>query len=174
MDFLQKWKCSYDVRELLGNMHETKNGRKTDRLLLLYGKILSHKTGTGQRSNRSVMDVGTAYVCQEIDLRGDTDPFCAPCHLSTTNKKDISRTSLKSKKPFKWVVMETIRTTYSNSLTKDTTFDTHLLIVDAYSNIPKRFGMEYITTEEVMEKLDIFQAIFEKVDEFGWCDTERI
>ena len=34
--------------------------------------------------------------------------------------------------------------------------------------------MENITTEEVMEKLDIFQAIFGKVDEFGWWYTERI
>ena len=34
--------------------------------------------------------------------------------------------------------------------------------------------MENITTEEVMEKIDTFQAIFGKVDEFGWWDMERI
>ena len=34
--------------------------------------------------------------------------------------------------------------------------------------------MENITTEELMDKLDMFQAIFGKVDEFGWWDMERI
>ena len=31
-----------------------------------------------------------------------------------------------------------------------------------------------ITTEEVMDKLDIFQDRFSKVDGFGWWDLERI
>ena len=34
--------------------------------------------------------------------------------------------------------------------------------------------MEKITTEEVMEKLDMFQSIFGKIDQFGWWDLERI
>ena len=34
--------------------------------------------------------------------------------------------------------------------------------------------MEKITTEEVMEKLDIFQSRFGKIDQFGWWDLERI
>ena len=34
----------------------------------------------------------------------------------------------------------------------DTTFSNYLLIVDAYSKIPKLYGMEKITTEEVMDK----------------------
>ena len=46
--------------------------------------------------------------------------------------------------------------------------------MDAYSNIPKRYRMEYITTEEVINKLDMFQARFVKVDEFGWWYMERI
>ena len=49
-----------------------------------------------------------------------------------------------------------------------------LLIVDAYSKTPKLYGMESITTEEVMEKLDMFQARFGKVDELGWWDMENI
>ena len=53
-------------------------------------------------------------------------------------------------------------------LTKDTTFYDYLLILDTYSNIPKLYGMENITTEEVMEKLDTFQSIFGKLDEFRW------
>ena len=46
---------------------------------------------------------------------------------------------------------------FSKNLTKDTTFANYLLIVDAYSNIPKLYGMENITTEEVMDKLYMFQ-----------------
>ena len=34
--------------------------------------------------------------------------------------------------------------------------------------------MENITTEEVMDRLDIFLAIFVKVDKFGWWYLERI
>ena len=34
--------------------------------------------------------------------------------------------------------------------------------------------MEKITTEEVMDKLDIFQSRFEKIDQFGFWDLERI
>ena len=34
--------------------------------------------------------------------------------------------------------------------------------------------MENITTEEVMDKLDMFQFIFGKMDQFGWWDLERI
>ena len=34
--------------------------------------------------------------------------------------------------------------------------------------------MEKITTEEVMNKLDMFQSRFGKIDEFGWWDLERI
>ena len=34
--------------------------------------------------------------------------------------------------------------------------------------------MENITTEEVMDNLDMFQAIFGIVYEFGWSDLEKI
>ena len=34
--------------------------------------------------------------------------------------------------------------------------------------------MEKITTEEVMDKLDMFQSIFGEIDQFGWWDLERI
>ena len=50
----------------------------------------------------------------------------------------------------------------------------YLLIVDAYFNIPKLYGMEKITTEEVMDKLDMFQSRFGKIDQFGWWSLERI
>ena len=66
--------------------------------------------------------------------------------------------------------MEIIPSTASKSLKIDTTFSNYLLIVDVYFKIPKLYGMEKITTEEVMDKLDIFQSIFGKIDEFGWWD----
>ena len=50
----------------------------------------------------------------------------------------------------------------------------YLIIVDVYSKIPKLYGMENITTEEVKDKLDMFQARFVKVYEFGWCNMDII
>ena len=34
--------------------------------------------------------------------------------------------------------------------------------------------MENITTAEVLDKLDMFQSRFGKIDHFGWWDLERI
>ena len=48
------------------------------------------------------------------------------------------------------------------------------MIVDAYYKIPEIYGIDNITTEEVMDKLDMFQSRFGKIDQFGWCDLERI
>ena len=84
------------------------------------------------------------------------------------NKKDRSKIPLKPKAPFKWVFMDTIPPTAPNSLINDTTFPNYLLIVDAYSKIPKIYGMENITTAEVIDKLDMFQSRFGKIDQFGW------
>ena len=70
--------------------------------------------------------------------------------------------------------MDIIPSTASKSLTSDTTFSNYLLIVYAYSKIPKLYGMNNITTEEVMDKLDMFQSRFGKIDQFGWWDLERI
>ena len=49
-----------------------------------------------------------------------------------------------------------------------------MLIVDAYYKIPKLYGMENITTAEVLDKLDMFQSRFGKIDQFGCWDLERI
>ena len=70
--------------------------------------------------------------------------------------------------------MDIIPAISSNSLTKDNTFYNTLLIVDAYSKIPKFYRMENVNNEEVMNKLYMFQKISGKVDEFGWWDTEII
>ena len=64
--------------------------------------------------------------------------------------------------------MDTITSIAPKSLTSDTMFSNHLLIVDAYSKIPKLYSMEKITTEEVMDKLDMFQSRFGKMDQFEW------
>ena len=128
----------------------------------------------GQISTRSLLAGDNTNICQYIELRIDPDPFCTSCETSTINKKAISNTTMKAKTPVKWVFIETITATSSKSLTKDTTFYNHLLIVDAHSKITKTYGMENITTEEVMDKLDMFQARIGKVDEFGCWDMERI
>ena len=41
-----------------------------------------------------------------------------------------------------WVFMDIIPSTAPKSLTNDTTFSNYLLIVDAYSKIPKLYRME--------------------------------
>ena len=66
--------------------------------------------------------------------------------------------------------MDIIPATASKHLTSDTTFSIYLLIVDPYSRNTKLYGMDKITTEEVMDKLDIFQYILVKIDKFGWWD----
>ena len=90
------------------------------------------------------------------------------------NKKIGSKNPVKPKSPFKWLLMDLIPSTAPKILTSDTTFSNCLLIVHAYSKIPKLYGMDKIKTEEVMDKLDMFQSRFEKIDEFGWWYLEII
>ena len=82
------------------------------------------------------------------------------------NKKARSKIPLKPKVLFILVFVDINPSTATKSLTSDTTFSTYLLIVNAYSKIPKLYGMEKITTEEVMDKLDVFQSRFGKIDKF--------
>ena len=51
--------------------------------------------------------------------------------------------------------MDIIPATAPKRLKRETNFSNYLLIVDAYSKIPKLYGMEIITTEEMMGKLDM-------------------
>ena len=60
------------------------------------------------------------------------------------NKKAGSKIPLKPKSPFKWGFMDIIPSKAPKRLTSDTTCSNCILIVNAYS------------TEEVMEKLDVF------------------
>ena len=122
----------------------------------------------GNRSTRSLLARDTANVLEYVEPRIDTDPFRASCQIYSINKKARSEIPFKSKAPFKWVFMDIITSTEPKSLTSDTNFSNCLVIVDAYSKIPKLYGMDKITTEEVMDKLDMFQSRFGKIDEFGW------
>ena len=70
--------------------------------------------------------------------------------------------------------MDIIPSTAPKSLTSDTIFSNYLLIVDAYSKIPKLYVMEKLSTEEVMDNLDMFQSRFRKIDKFLWCYLEII
>ena len=90
------------------------------------------------------------------------------------NKKARSKILLKPKAPFKWVSMDIFPSTAPKSWTSDTNFSNYILIDDAYSKIPKLYGMEKITTEEVMDNLDMFQSRSGKIDEFGWWYLEII
>ena len=116
----------------------------------------------------------TANVWEDVELRIEPDPFCTLCQISLMNKKTRSKIPLQPKAPFKWVFIDIVPSTAPKILTSDTTFYNYLLIVDAYSKISKLYGKEKITTEEVMEKLDMFQYIFGKIDQFGWWNLERI
>ena len=112
----------------------------------------------GHRSTISLIAGDTDNVWEDVELRIDPDPFCTSCQISSMNKKDRSKIPLNPKAPFKWVFMDIIPSTASKTLTSDTTFSNYLLIVDAYSKIPKLYGMEKITIEEGMDKLDMFQS----------------
>ena len=106
----------------------------------------------------------TDDIWEDVELRIDTDPFCTSCQISSMNKKDRSEIPFKPKTPFKWVFMDIIPSTAPKILKIDTTSSKYLLIVDAYSKTPKIYDMEKITTEEVMNKLDMFQSRFWKID----------
>ena len=71
------------------------------------------------------------------------------------NKKARYNNQLKPKAPFKWVFIDIIPSTVPKRLISETTFSNYILIVDAYSIFSKFYSTEKITTEEVMDKLDM-------------------
>ena len=91
----------------------------------------------GHRSTRSLIAGDTSNVWDDAELRKYPDPFCTSCRISSMNKKARSKLPLKPKAPFKWVLMDIILSTAPKSLTNDNNFQNYLLIVDAYSKIPK-------------------------------------
>ena len=121
--------------------------------LELFHQILGHNYTI------SLFSGGTSYVWEDIELRIDTDHFCTSYQISPMNKKASSNNPLKPKAPFKWVFMDIIPSIAPKRFTSDTTFSNYLLIFDAYYKIPKCYGTEKITPEEVMDNLDMFQNI---------------
>ena len=77
-------------------------------------------------------------------------------------KNSGSKTPLKPKTPFKWLLMDIIPSIPLIVLTGDNNFSNYLLIVDSYSRIPKIYERENKNTEDVMYKLDIFRQYLEK------------
>ena len=84
------------------------------------------------------------------------------------NKKARSKNPLNPRSHFKWFFMDIIPSTALKCFTSDTTFSNYILIVDSYSKIPKLYGMKKISTEEVMDKLYMFQSRSGQIDKFGW------
>ena len=111
------------------------SARKKIALELLHQRL-------GHISTRSLLAGDTDNVWEDVELRIYPVPFCTSCQISSMNKKARSNISLKPKAPFKWVFMDIIPSTAPKSLTSDTTFSNYLLIVDAYSKIPKLYGTD--------------------------------
>ena len=86
----------------------------------------------------------------------------------SNGKKGKIQECIKAEGTFQVGFMDIIPETAPKCLTSETTLSNYILNIDAYSKIPKLYGMDRITTEEGMEKLDMFQSRFVKVDEFGW------
>ena len=70
--------------------------------------------------------------------------------------------------------MDIIPSTEPKKLTSDKNNSDYLLIIGAYSKIPKLCGMEKFSIEQVMDKLDMFQSRSVKMDEFGSWALEII
>ena len=58
----------------------------------------------GHRSTRSVLAGDNTNVWEYIELRIYTEPFWSSCKKHLMNKKASSKTPMKPKEPFKWVL----------------------------------------------------------------------
>ena len=76
--------------------------------------------------------------------------------------------SIKSKGTFQVDFMDIIPGT------SETNFPNNILIVDACPKLPKLYGMDKITTKELIDELYMFQSRSGKIYKFGWWDLEII
>ena len=83
------------------------------------------------------------------------------------NKK--ARSNINTKAPFKWVFMDIIPSTAPKSLTSDTTFSNYLLTVNAYSKIPKIYGMEKSQQKNLWKNWICFNPDSEK-----WTNSDGV
>ena len=79
------------------------------------------------------------------------------------DKKARYKIPLKPKVPFKWVFMDIISSTSPKILTIETTFSNYLLIVDAYSKIPKLYGIEKSQQKKLWTNWICFNPDFKKL-----------
>ena len=103
---------------------------------------------------------------QNIELRIYPDPFFTSCHISSMNKKARSKNPLKPKANFKWVFVDIIPAASPKHFTSETIF---LIIFELLMHTQKyqNFMIWKELLLSLMDKLDMFQARFGKVDEFG-------
>ena len=119
------------------------------------------------------MDGYTKNLFKDIELKIYPDPFFTSCQIYSM-KKRLGLKSIKSKSTLQvgFNGHNTINST--KNLTSNTTCSNCFLIFGAYSKIPKLYGTDKISTDKVMDKLDVSQSRFGKIDKFGWWDLERI
>ena len=120
------------------------------------------------------MDGDTENVCKDIKLKRDPDPFCTSSQIFSMKKKSRSKNPLRPRANFRWVFMNSIPATALKRLTSKTTFSKYILIFAAYSKIPRLYALEKNTAEEVIDKWDMFESRFGKIDGFGCWDLEGI
>ena len=125
-------------------------------------ELLHHRSE--QISTISLMAGDNVNVWPDIELSIDPKPFCTSCHISSIKKKGWVQDSIETKGTFQMGFMVIIPATSPNSFTGETAFSDYILNFSAYLNPPKLYGREIITTEEVMDKLDMFQNILVKID----------
>ena len=115
----------------------------------------------------SLLDGDTANVWEDVELRIYPDHFFTSCQISSMSQNARLNNPLNPKAHFKWFLMDNIPETSPKCLTSNNCFSNYLIIVDTYSKIPKLYGMEKITKEEVTDKLDMFQSRSGEIDQFG-------
>ena len=87
-------------------------------------------------------------------------------------KKGYVQKSIKAKGTFHVNLFMYYSSNSTKKLDKLGQLSNYILFVDSYLKVPKLYVMDSSTTEEVMDKLDIFQYRFGKIDEFVWWDLE--
>ena len=130
--------------EFLGEIKRTSKTKKLPSRKKIALELLHQRLG--HRSTKSLLAGDNPNVWEYIELIIDPDHFGTSCQISSMNKKDRSKSPLNPKAPFKWVFMDIIPSTALKSLTSYKNFSNYILIVYAYSKIPKLYGMEKITT----------------------------
>ena len=87
----------------------------------------------------------TLNVWKDIEIRIYPDPFCTSCMISSMDKNYRSKNPFNPKATLKCFFMNIIPEKLPKRLTSATNFSNYILIVYAYSKIPKLYGMKIVT-----------------------------